>query len=250
MKKVVVSGYFDPLHLGHLKMFKEAAELGDLVVIVNNTEQTINKKGYEFMPAVERAHIIQELSCVKEAWTAIDKNGTVCETLRKLQPDIFCNGGDRFEDNIPEKKICEELGIKMVFGVGGGKIQSSSDLVKNAKVKQERPWGYWEILEKGDGYKIKKLVVKPGKSLSYQKHNKRAEHWTIVSGGALVETEFGDGRQKLLMFEDESIYIPKTVWHRLNNPTSDSDLIVIEVSTGKYIEEDDIERKEKDVVLS
>lgn len=129
MVKVAVSGYFDPLHVGHLNYLRAAKALGDwLVVIVNNTEQTVAKSGKEFLPLAERVEILKELRCVDEVVVSIDKDRSVCETLKMIGPDIFANGGDRHAGNIPEAN----LGIKLVDGVGGGKVQSSSWLKKNS----------------------------------------------------------------------------------------------------------------------
>jgi len=129
-KRVAISGGFDPIHVGHIRYIREASKLGHLIVIVNTDDFLLRKKGYVFMPLKERVEIIKAIKGVDEVVVCIDKDQTVCETLRMLKPDIFAKGGDRTLDNIPERKVCEELGIEMVFNVGGGKIQSSSDLVE------------------------------------------------------------------------------------------------------------------------
>ena len=132
MKDIVVaSGYFDPLHIGHIEYLKESKKLGDkLIVIVNNDYQTKLKKGKSFMPCSERVKVVRELECVDIAIESIDKDRTVCETLKILHPDIFTNGGDQNNDSIPEKSICLENNITLVDGLGD-KIQSSSWLIKN-----------------------------------------------------------------------------------------------------------------------
>lgn len=144
MKIVAVSGYFDPLHVGHIELFKLAKALGNkLIVIVNNDKQTEMKKGRYFMPAEERKKILEELRCVDGVFISIDEDRTVCKSLKEVHPDIFANGGDRKEQgslkentDIPEAVVCRELGIEMVEGLGN-KIQSSSDLIKkfNEKIK-------------------------------------------------------------------------------------------------------------------
>lgn len=137
MKTVAVSGGFDPVHIGHVRMFEEARKLGDrLVVIVNNDNWLTAKKGYAFMPEAERKAILEYLRPVDEvvltAHSPHPEDMSVCDALRRLKPDIFANGGDRKSDNIPEYQVCEELGIEMVFNVGGEKVQSSSELVQRA----------------------------------------------------------------------------------------------------------------------
>lgn len=126
---VCISGYFDPLHKGHLdyiKMAKEyAGENGKLTVIVNNDQQAILKKGKYFMTCEERMTILRAIRWVDDVIESIDTDRTVCKTLEIVNPDIFANGGDQFNDSIPEKDICNRLGILLVDGFGD-KIQSSS----------------------------------------------------------------------------------------------------------------------------
>jgi len=148
MKTVMVSGGFDPIHVGHLRMFQEAAELGDKLIVVINNDNWLNaKKGYNFMEEGDRKEIIQAFECVDEAiLTKHEPNCTdmsVCDMLDELRPDVFANGGDRKSDNIPEYKICEDLGIHMEFNVGGGKIRSSSELVEKAEAKKNQP--FWNL---------------------------------------------------------------------------------------------------------
>jgi len=127
---VVCSGYFDPIHVGHIECLELAKELGHkLIVIVNNRGQTVNKKGYEFMPVKERLKVVSSLGIVDEVFESIDEDGSVCKSLAALKPNIFAKGGDRNVGNIPENAVCEEFNIKIIDGLGA-KIQSSSDLVK------------------------------------------------------------------------------------------------------------------------
>lgn len=132
---VAVSGGFDPLHVGHLRMIQAAKRLGTrLVVVVNGDEFLMRKKGYAFMPLEERMEILRGLRDVDEVVAAVDSDQTVCETLRLVRPHVFANGGDRRDEaEIPEARVCRELGIEMVFNVGGGKVQSSSDLVQRSE---------------------------------------------------------------------------------------------------------------------
>ncbi len=132
-KEIVVatSGGFDPVHVGHIRLFREAKALGDkLVVILNTDDFLLKKKGYVFMPFDERKEILESIKYVDEVMPCIDTDQTVSKTLEKLRPDVFAKGGDRKESNTPELPLCKELNIRVVFNVGGGKVQSSSWLVK------------------------------------------------------------------------------------------------------------------------
>ena len=135
MKKVCISGYFDPLHIGHLEYINKAKELGDyLVVIVNNNSQCILKKGKFFMDEKDRVEIVKNLKSVDEVFLSIDKDKTVSKSLEKLKPSVFANGGDRKNYEIPESKICNLYGIKIIDGLGD-KIRSSSDLTGIKEIK-------------------------------------------------------------------------------------------------------------------
>jgi len=125
---VCVSGYFDPLHVGHIEYFEKAREIGaSLVVIVNNDDQAVLKKGKSFMPADERVKVIEKLRCVDAVVLSVDTDRTVCQTLAQMEPkpSYFCNGGDQNNATIPEGDICAERGIELRDGFGE-KIQSSS----------------------------------------------------------------------------------------------------------------------------
>ena len=126
-KTVVASGYFDPIHVGHIEYLEMAAKLGDrLVVIVNNDNQAALKKGAPFMLEEDRLKIVSSLKCVDEVFLSIDEDSTVCKSLQAVNPDIFAKGGDRFIDEIPEATTCKEIGAEIVDGLGM-KIRSSSD---------------------------------------------------------------------------------------------------------------------------
>lgn len=128
MKRVAVSGYFDPIHVGHLEYLKLAKSLGDkLVVIVNNNDQCIMKKGKPFMDQVDRVEIVKCLKMVDEVFLSIDKDRTVCASLEILKPDVFANGGDRSVGEVPESSVCKKYNIQMIDGLGN-KIRSSSEL--------------------------------------------------------------------------------------------------------------------------
>ncbi|OHA17178.1 MAG: hypothetical protein A3G52_01620 [Candidatus Taylorbacteria bacterium RIFCSPLOWO2_12_FULL_43_20] len=137
-KKIVcVSGGFDPLHAGHIRLIKEARRLGNaLVVILNNDNWLLQKKKFVFMKEKERKEVLEALRNVDRVVISSHKKGTgdtsVSAELKRIKPSVFANGGDRkSEKDIPEAAICRKLRIKMVFNIGkGGKIQSSSSLAK------------------------------------------------------------------------------------------------------------------------
>ena len=153
MKKsivVAVSGGFDPIHIGHVRMIKEAKKLGDeLVVILNNDNWLTDKKGAPFMPEDERKEIIEAIEGVDRVVITDhalgDPDRSVCRTLAEINPHIFVNGGDRKPDGdpVPEVELCNELGIDLVYNIGtGGKVQSSSWLIaKAAKISPDTKKG-------------------------------------------------------------------------------------------------------------
>lgn len=134
---VAVSGGFDPVHVGHVRLFEEAKKLGDkLVVILNNDHWLMKKKGYVFMPQRERKELIQALKPVDKVLLTRHKSNpkdmSVAKELRELKPNIFANGGDRPQKTLPVKEVevCRKIGAKMVYRLGrGGKVQSSSWLL-------------------------------------------------------------------------------------------------------------------------
>ncbi len=135
-KKVMVSGGFDPIHIGHIRLFKEAKALGNkLIVVLNNDHWLKKKKGAVFMSEDDRKEIIGSLACVDEVIISnhlenpSDMSG--CAELRQIKPNIFANGGDRWLNNIPEVTVCQEIGTQLIFGVGGSKLRSSSELLNN-----------------------------------------------------------------------------------------------------------------------
>ena len=133
--RVAVSGYFDPIHVGHLEYLRMAKELGDsLVVIVNNNYQCKLKKGKHFMDENDRVEIVKALRFVDEVFLSVDKDRTVCKSLEEIKPDIFANGGDRATSEVPETPVCKKFNIKMVDGLGD-KIRSSSSLTGIKEIK-------------------------------------------------------------------------------------------------------------------
>tara|TARA_R100000808_G_C2140383_1_gene148208 strand:- start:1101 stop:1541 length:441 start_codon:yes stop_codon:yes gene_type:complete len=135
---VAVSGGFDPIHKGHVQMIREASKYGRVLVIVNSDDWLIRKKGYNFMSFEERAYIVGNIKGVSIVTHVDDTDGSVCKALERFRPEYFANGGDRYETNTPEMELCGELGISMLWNIGGGKVQSSSDLVTEARYGKRR----------------------------------------------------------------------------------------------------------------
>jgi len=141
---IITSGYFDPLHVGHIEYLKKAKDLGGrLVVILNNDKQCELKKGKSFMPKNERKIILESLEFVDEVFLSIDETKSVCDSIKSIaqkyrdREKVFAKGGDRFSYEIPEAKVCEEENIKIVDRLGN-KIQSSSNLTGLKEKNKER----------------------------------------------------------------------------------------------------------------
>ncbi len=250
---VAVSGGFDPLHIGHVRMFKKAKALGErLVVIVNNDHWLRKKKGFAFMPQKERVELIRSLPFVDKVILTDhikgDDDMSVKRTLRKVKPHIFANGGDRKKiSDIPEADTCKQLAIKMVFNIGeGGKIQSSSWMIQNASrpiKRSERPWGEYYGWDQGKGWNLKTIYIKPGKRLSLQYHHHRMECWLLVSGDATATLHDTEGNIQTLALKKGTTYcVEKKQVHRLESKKGG---IVVEVAYGNF-DENDIVRLEDD----
>lgn len=250
MKISVVSGGFDPIHSGHISYLKSAKEIGDyLIVALNSDEWLINKKKKVFMPFEERKNILINISFVDEVITFKDDlEGSCINALEKIKekyPDdeiVFCNGGDRNKDNVPEM-IIDEIDFK--FGVGGEKkLNSSSWLLKNWKFEsEERIWGSFYNLFDSVDVKVKELIVSPKKGMSYQKHTKRNEIWLVSEGSCEVVYSKTDpnAKTKIILKKFDNFYIAKGEWHQITNPF-DEECKIIEIQYGDSVTEDDIER--------
>jgi len=128
---VAASGGFDPLHAGHIEYLEKAKLLGDkLIVIVNSDDFLMRKKGYVFMPFKDRVKIISSLRFVDEVMVSIDDDQTVCKSLELLRPNIFAKGPDWEIANIPEKKLCDDLGIKIIENIGERVFSSESKFLQ------------------------------------------------------------------------------------------------------------------------
>lgn len=254
MKKtrlVAVSGGFDPIHVGHVRMFQAARKLGTkLVVILNNDNWLRNKKGFVFMPEKERMELLKSFPFVDRVVLTDhkpqDADRSVVRALRKIKPDVFANGGDRTNTNTPEKSICKELGIRAVFNVGrGGKIQSSSWMIRDAArglARSVRPWGEFYQWDRGSGWNLKTLTIKPGKRLSLQTHKKREEWWMLVEGEATATTMHRGKIVRTRLKKGVFFKVLRGMPHRIESKKGGS---LIETAFGHF-DESDITRLEDD----
>ena len=247
MSKVLVTGGFDPIHKGHIALFKHARAYGThLVVGLNSDEWLIRKKGRYFMGYDERKEILLSLSCVDEVLSFNDDDDSSNDAIEQLiqsSPIIFCNGGDRGKDNVPEhdKYWCDAR-VVFKWGIGGNDKKNSSSTLLNKynNPQTDRPWGYYKVLYEGEGYKVKELVINPHSSLSMQRHEHRSESWNLVSGSACVILN----TEKVQLEKNKDIFIPKNTWHKGINE-SDNPAHIIEIWRGEssLLNENDIERR-------
>ena len=252
MKISVVSGGFDPIHSGHIAYLNAASEYGDkLIVALNSDKWLANKKGQAFMSFNERKIILENLQCVDEViGFNDDRLGSCINALTKIKkknPDdsiIFCNGGDRDKNNIPEMSVKE---VEFKFGVGGiDKKNSSSWILKNWQGEsEERVWGKFFNLYQDKKIKLKELIIDPGRGMSLQRHFKRDEIWFVSKGKCKVKHKFRS-------FEDYAIYhlkqhdvfkVSQEEWHQIFNPFKE-ECRIIEIQYGEETSEEDIERLE------
>tara|TARA_B100001123_G_scaffold74689_3_gene84213 strand:+ start:25716 stop:26177 length:462 start_codon:yes stop_codon:yes gene_type:complete len=128
---VMVSGGFDPVHAGHIRMIREASRYGDVIVIANSDTWLFRKKGFVFMDFPKRVEILNAIKGVVLVDSVDDTDDTVCEAILRHKPTYFANGGDRGKSNTPEQTVCEQIGTVLLWSIGGDeKVDSSSDLVK------------------------------------------------------------------------------------------------------------------------
>jgi len=254
MEKIVLAtGGFDPAHSGHISYLRAARNLGDrLIVGLNSDEWLERKKGRAFMPWNERLCIVNNLSMVDEVYTFDDEDGSARAFIHQVRahyPDaelIFANGGDRTAANIPEMDVVDH-NLRFEFGVGGeDKRNSSSWILQEWRApKTERPWGYYRVLhESGRETKLKELTVLPGKSLSMQKHQYRAEHWFVAEGTATVYTvnKKTDAEIWGVFTKHQHVHVGRGQWHQLCNE-HEQYLKIVEIQYGHRCVEEDIERR-------
>jgi D-beta-D-heptose 7-phosphate kinase/D-beta-D-heptose 1-phosphate adenosyltransferase len=250
---VAVSGGFDPIHIGHVRMFQAARKLGDkLVVIINNDNWLRTKKGFAFMPEKERFELIRALPFVDKVVLTDhkkdDPDRSVCRALEKLKPAMFANGGDRApgKDPVPEVALCKKLGIKMTYGVGrGGKVQSSSWMIRDVSrnfLRSVRPWGEFYGWDQGNKWKLKTIYIEPGKRLSLQYHHHRSELWTLVEGDATATIEANGEHKQIPLILGQSFMVPVRATHRLESKNGG---VLVEIGLGNF-DENDIVRIEDD----
>ncbi len=248
----LISGGFDPVHIGHLAMIKDAKRISKKVIVLLNSDDWLTrKKGKPFMVEAQRAQILEEFESVSEVIIQNnDKDNSSNAAIIDFHNShsdksiCYCNGGDRSQENkIREAQTCKDLGIDLKFGIGGiHKLESSSNLTKNHLYETEhRPWGNFHIIAKGQGYQIKEINIKPGKKQSLQRHKNRSEYWQVINGNGMVYLE--DSKFKLE--KNDNIYIPQGDIHRLENIGKNL-LTIVEIQIGEKISEDDIERLEDD----
>ena len=255
MDVVLVTGGFDPLHSGHIEYFKEAKKLGDVLVVgINSDEWLTRKKGRPFMKFKDRLAIIQSLEMVDDVMSFEDNDDTANQAIFKLMCTsanraniIFANGGDRKKGAVPEEAIYGDK-VKFVYGVGGdNKMNSSSWILDEWKTqKTERQWGYWRVLDHKPekGYKVKELVIYPGKSLSDQKHFKRSEQWIVLEGIVDMTTEYNSNKDMVQLKPHGMPYeIGKEVWHKPSNSGTEN-AHILEIQWGNECIEEDIERRD------
>jgi len=250
MKIVVVSGGFDPIHSGHISYIKSAKEIGDyLIVALNSDEWLVKKKKKVFMNIEERKDILINIECVDDVITfKDDKNGSCKDALEKIKKKypndeiIFCNGGDRNKDNIPEMLV---KGIEFRFEIGGDqKKNSSSSLLKNWKYDSEdRIWGSYYNFFDSKEVKVKELIVSPRKGMSFQKHKHRNEIWVVTKGSCEViyANEDPNKKEKITLNKFDNFFVNEGNWHQITNPFEE-ECHIIEIQYGELVVENDIER--------
>ncbi|MDC0990298.1 adenylyltransferase/cytidyltransferase family protein [Gammaproteobacteria bacterium] len=251
MKLIVVSGGFDPIHSGHIAYFNSAKSYGDKLIVALNSDTWLEKKkGKFFMPFDERKVIVESIKFVDEVIGFEDDDKGSCinalEEIKKCYPNndiYFANGGDRDKKNIPEMSVS---GINFLFGIGGNDKKNSSSWILNRwqYYFEERQWGSFFNLFEAKNIKVKELIVKPGKSMSFQRHFKRNEIWLVSEGSCTVSysnnVNYKDIKE-LQLHKFDHYLVPVGHWHQISN-SSNTKTHIIEIQYGEDCSESDIER--------
>lgn len=238
---VVASGYFDPLHAGHVDYLRRAKALaqrlggdrGRLIVIVNTDQQAALKKGRAYMPLAERMEIVRALRYVDDVVPSIDEDRTVCKTLEMLKPAIFAKGGDRTAGEVPEAEVCDRLGTQIVDGLGE-KIASSSQIAGSLlrdvvldthpipmgeRTMVPKPWGYEDWVANIPGlYCGKRLFIRAGAHTSWHYHKVKDETLYVQQGRATVRLSHDDDESRArteVVQEGESMRLRPGTRHRI-----------------------------------
>lgn len=250
MKIAVVSGGFDPVHSGHIEYLKAASTIGDkLVVCLNSDSWLEKKKGKFFLPFKERKIILENLSMVSQVIDFDDDNiGSAINGLNKVKKNfpndkiIFCNGGDRHKQNIPEMILDD---ISFSFSVGGdNKKNSSSWILKEWSYPlTKRIWGDFFDLFQDNYVKVKELIIYPNQGMSLQRHFKRNELWLVSKGKCIVNYSYDDASKIESMQLEKGYRFDALInsWHQITNPFK-KECRIIEIQYGEETDEDDIER--------
>lgn len=252
MNVVVLSGGFDPVHDGHIEMFKEARNNYDKVLLgLNSDDWLARKKGRAFMSFDVRCAILDSCQYIDEVFSFDDSDNTANMAIQYALDTYgnnlitFGNGGDR-SGNFPEKEFCFQNDILIDDKLGGiTKLNSSSDFLADWKFQPTtRDWGLWKVLADYKTAKIKELLVNPHSELSWQCHEERNELWFIRQGTATIfYSADNDGKDVFVTTKQErdTFQILRGKWHQLKNET-DETLSVIEIQYGTSCVESDILR--------
>ena len=250
MNVIVLSGGFDPVHDGHIEMFKDAARKYDYVIVgLNSDDWLARKKGRAFMGFDVRKAILDSIQYIDQVISFDDSDDTAIQAIEYARKNhqfiTFGNGGDRGH-NFPEEAFCREYDVAIDGTLGGNtKLNSSSDFLAEWKFQPtDREWGLWKVLADYKTVKVKELVVAPNSTLSWQSHENRNELWFIREGTATIYYSSDDKGKDVFVttkVPNDTFMINKRKWHQLANETEES-VYVIEIQYGDECVEHDILR--------